>query len=1410
MAAADAMGPMLVTAADAAGPYPHSAERVPRSSRALASRRQATFLRQQLGQQAGHDMRSHMLLCRALVVLSLAWLNKRARQAWRRFRATEHRMSLGNKVRACAGHFIVISLLTNTFQLKRLSVARESAYSVVSAKRVSELLHADTVCMLPYPVTRQALIVMVPLALLLAWHVGALLVGHLREGQPLRFASARLRSCCSASRARYGPLDGLARVEAASSLPSPLPSDRSANGKQQCAPAAAAAGGAPLLSSKSQSSALLGAPHHACERLLEHPIPLLLPYNDSANSLVALYLGFLYLVSPFIAQNAFNVLTSRCIAGPDNEEAGDAEGGATWLEVYPSVECDSEVHRSLRAWSVVSVAIYAGLVPLLYLLLLVRNADAISVGGSTKNARALRTLTSGYDCRRAMARNWELLEFLKIQVLTSWACLVERGTSAQALFGLGCSFAFLLAFLLVRPLRHWHNHVFGAFCLLLQSFSLACVLLLKVQTWLPVEAEADPVLRQLRSGEDNLLLFFDVSLWLVFLMLGLSACLGYAFFTKPLGTLKWHSNDLEVANELPQPDKLHTHHVFLSHNWKSGQDQTHALKVHLREMIPRLKCWLDVEEEFTVESLPECVAAARVFLCFLSDGYMQSANCRRELEAAMAQQKPMVIVVESDPKRGAVALEHLLACAPESMRLNLEELFERGFDDPEQGPIPYHRGDGELRKTTLRLIGSQIMHALCPMRREDTVYLPGELGERTIRFDRPEKEAHVYISRANPGALEALQLATSATATASRKERYLSRLADAPSARTPTRLVRAAVFHKPLGSFHGGLGRPRQSTAWSKVRGFGLSCQSKFHSVVLSARVASRQDLNARGESSAKLGNLRSPRLGARTLRYFDVNGNEVRESNLDNCLIYTDDEREGWKMADHVFVYLNRRTFDPDNNPPTTHSGGAEGFVKELRNLLFLRPAEVPKNMVLAYEEDSCFGALSETFESSSLSYRTAAAAGSFPRGAVTGSRHVGSTSPPPPRASLAAVPASHANGVHASPPALRLRPSDAVDPSAEETAAPPALGSAAVSTLTELPSMQSISAHATFTNLPLTTSSEEPSAALSVSVPPASPGAHATPVAPAAATDTCSDAAAAEPSQHRPSLGGGSRRTSAISGRSRQASGRRRQLSRDPKLSDRPELESFIRELTRVLKEGGEMMDAAAAASSAAPASNFGKAGDGDGMPTSRGQQEQIRFELARLREGVKSKIDEARQVCARPRLRPHLLPPPGLSSPTTPHLSRVSLPSGLTSRPIARPTAARQSGQGGGRVPWRLLRRPSAHRARVLRRGARRDQALHLQDVWHPLLSGASPAPRPHGQDACWPAQQAAALGQRPSVAAAGAGHHRRRREHAEQRHDVGARGRERHGQLDAQPSRQQPGQPEAAARQAFHARAGGGAV
>ena len=76
------------------------------------------------------------------------------------------------------------------------------------------------------------------------------------------------------------------------------------------------------------------------------------------------------------------------------------------------------------------------------------------------------------------------------------------------------------------------------------------------------------------------------------------------------------------------------------------------------------------------------------------------------------------------------------------------------------------------------------MHALCPARRDDSVYLPGELEERSVRFDKPLGDCHVYVSRHNPGALEVLKLCTSSAACLSRRERYLSKLAlGSPSAK---------------------------------------------------------------------------------------------------------------------------------------------------------------------------------------------------------------------------------------------------------------------------------------------------------------------------------------------------------------------------------------------------------------------------------------------------------------------------------------------------------------------------------------------------------------------------------------------------------------------------------------------------
>ena len=95
------------------------------------------------------------------------------------------------------------------------------------------------------------------------------------------------------------------------------------------------------------------------------------------------------------------------------------------------------------------------------------------------------------------------------------------------------------------------------------------------------------------------------------------------------------------------------YHLFLSHVWGTGQDQMRVVKQRLLEMMPALRVFLDVDEAgFEIGNLESYVEKSRVVLVFCSDGYASSANCMRELRAAVSAGKPLIALLELSARHG--------------------------------------------------------------------------------------------------------------------------------------------------------------------------------------------------------------------------------------------------------------------------------------------------------------------------------------------------------------------------------------------------------------------------------------------------------------------------------------------------------------------------------------------------------------------------------------------------------------------------------------------------------------------------------------------------------------------------------------------------------------------------------------
>ena len=165
----------------------------------------------------------------------------------------------------------------------------------------------------------------------------------------------------------------------------------------------------------------------------------------------------------------------------------------------------------------------------------------------------------------------------------------------QLMQGMAVSFIFLLLQMQSQPFRDKGDQVLALFtgaslvtlfysCTLLRSTELADI------------ERVDALLT------DDLRDAYAISAGLVFAVLTCSSILALALAVPVLlvslrvqrdtVALRWAKDGWRVVPRKLPGGQFHT---FLSHKWSSGQDQARSVKALLQDLVPGIKCWLDVD-----------------------------------------------------------------------------------------------------------------------------------------------------------------------------------------------------------------------------------------------------------------------------------------------------------------------------------------------------------------------------------------------------------------------------------------------------------------------------------------------------------------------------------------------------------------------------------------------------------------------------------------------------------------------------------------------------------------------------------------------------------------------------------------------------------------------------------------------
>jgi len=211
------------------------------------------------------------------------------------------------------------------------------------------------------------------------------------------------------------------------------------------------------------------------------------------------------------------------------------------------------------------------------------------------------------------------------------------------------------------------------------------------------------------------------------------------------------------------------YHLYLSHLWKSGQDPIRIVKHLLRDMLPGVRAFLDVDDlafGTGIQDLDHSLCVA----IFLTAGYLESKNTMRELLRAVMMKKHIIVIMEPDEhelSREAIKASLVKNEQERYAKWKFDEEVKKWQEIDKTGPLPSHHvifdaifaheviewnRNVHFQAVTTRLIASRLIEP-----RGDT-YTPAELTHQRIEHAIPKlvtpTKYHVYASPHNPGAAD--------------------------------------------------------------------------------------------------------------------------------------------------------------------------------------------------------------------------------------------------------------------------------------------------------------------------------------------------------------------------------------------------------------------------------------------------------------------------------------------------------------------------------------------------------------------------------------------------------------------------------------------------------------------------------